>query len=54
MTIAASLSAAAHSMEYVLCIEGLGWPVDEADLAQGFRGTLLASADINSDIEALN
>lgn len=49
MTVATELAKGNASIEYVLCIEGIGWPLDEFDLTQGFVGDLFVTDDINSD-----
>ena len=38
------------SVEYFLCVEGLGWPTDISDLTQGFSGTVFATGDLNGDL----
>jgi len=53
MTVQASLSASNSEMEYLLAIEGIGWPADEADFSAGFIGTIFATADLNGDLASL-
>ncbi len=45
MTFTAELAKPAQRLEYVLCIEGMGWPVDAGDLSAGFVGDVFVSAD---------
>lgn len=46
MTVAAELAQSNAQIEFVLCIEGLGWPVNEADLSSGFAGDIFATGDM--------
>ncbi len=60
MTVAAELALTGHRMEYVLCIEGIGWPSSETSSnggsASGFNGTVFATHDwagtMAADLEA--
>ncbi len=53
MTVATELAKTAQRLEYILCIEGMGWPVDEADLSQGLQGTVFTTADQESTLASL-
>lgn len=50
MTVTAELAKRSHRLEYVLCIEGIGWPVNVADLSSGFAGDVFVDADLDGDI----
>lgn len=43
MSVSAELGKPNARFEYFVCIEGVGWPVDEDDLSQGFNGLLFAT-----------
>lgn len=49
MTVAATLAASGR-LELILAIEGIGWPVDEADLSSGFQGDVFTTADQDGDL----
>ncbi len=46
MTVAANVAAHTHQAEYILCVEGIGWPVDEHNLASGFHGAVFSTGDL--------
>jgi hypothetical protein len=48
MTVAAELALGAQDMEYIICIEGVGWPVDESDISSGLEGTVFTTGTHNS------
>lgn len=50
MSVAAEWSKRVHKCEYLVTIEGIGWPVSWADLSLGFAGTIWATNDINGDL----
>ena len=50
MSVSAQLAKRGHQMEYFLCIEGVGWPVTETDLSDGFAGDVWTTADFDGDL----
>jgi len=50
MTVAASLAAGNTQIEFILCVEGIGWPTNEFTLASGFDGDVFVSADFNGTL----
>jgi len=38
------------ALEFFLCVEGIGWPIDENDLTAGFAGTVFTTVDYNGDL----
>jgi hypothetical protein len=50
MSVDAELLKDAQLFEYILCIEGVGWPTDETTLASGFDGTVFVTNDLNADL----
>ena len=50
MTVATQLALMAHGMEYILCVEGIGWLATDGDLTDGLVGTCFATADIDGDL----
>lgn len=54
MTASAELAKTAQRVMYVLCIEGVGWPVDEGSSyggsADGFAGDLFVTYDFDGDL----
>ena len=50
MSVASQVAKSAHTLEYFVCIQGLGFPVDPSDLSQGFKGTVYATNDFNGDL----
>lgn len=50
MTVQNELDSDAQQMEYILCIEGIGWPSDETDFSQGFDGDVFVTNDIEGDL----
>jgi hypothetical protein len=50
MTVQGELDKSAHRMEYILAIEGIGWPTDETDITQGFDGDVFVTSDLDSDL----
>jgi len=53
MTVASQLAQRNQRFDYILCIEGAGWPVDWFDLSQGFAGDLFVNNDLNGDLASL-
>ncbi len=53
MSVSAELAKGAQAIEYFLCVEGVGWPTDEADLSSGFDGTVFVTNDINGDLASI-
>lgn len=52
MTVASQISKRSHQIEYILCIEGIGWPVDEYDLSSGLDGDYFVTADLAGDLNS--
>ena len=52
MTVQGELDKSGQRMEYILCVEGIGWPTDEGDLSQGFDGDVFVVADIDGTLAA--
>lgn len=53
MTVQAELNGDAQSLEYIACIEGIGWPSDIHDLTAGWQGTVMVSADQAGTLAAI-
>jgi hypothetical protein len=45
VTVQGELDGDAQSLEYIACIEGIGWPGDIHDLTAAWQGTVIATAD---------
>jgi hypothetical protein len=45
MTVATELAKRAANLEFILCVEGVGWPGDEYDLTTAWQGTVFATSD---------
>jgi len=50
MTVQAQLDLDAQRMEYILCVEGIGWPADETDLSDGFEGDVFVTGDLDGTL----
>ncbi len=50
MSVQPALSKQAHSLEFVLAIEGIGWPDSIDDLDGDWDGTVFATADLSGDM----
>src|SRR3990167_3081745 len=50
MTVQTELDKPGSRLEWILCIEGIGWLTDEGTFASGFDGDVFVSEDINGDL----
>lgn len=50
MTVSAELAKRHQRMEYILAIEGIGWPTDENDLSSGFDGDVFVVDDLDGTL----
>jgi len=53
MTVQAELENPGGRFEYILCIEGIGWPTDEATIASGFDGDVFVTNDFNGTLASI-
>jgi hypothetical protein len=52
VTVAAQIDQANVRLEYILCIEGMGWPPSLSDLSTSWGGDLFATTDLNGTLES--
>lgn len=52
MSVATQIGLPAHKLEWMLCIEGVGWPSDELDLSDGFDGDIWVTQDFDGTLAA--
>lgn len=50
MTVQAELNTGASKLEYILCVEGIGYPSDPSDTSETFDGDVFVTCDINGDL----
>ncbi|HDL48441.1 MAG TPA: hypothetical protein ENH33_00560 [Actinobacteria bacterium] len=53
MTVASELALGNQRIEYLCCIEGIGWPGDQGDLSVAWQGTVIVTADLDSGLAAI-
>ena len=51
MSVQTQLNTYAHQMEWVLCIEGIGWPANEASVSDGLNGRIFTIYKFRTMIE---
>src|SRR3990167_4778780 len=50
MTVQAELDKYASRLEWILCVEGIGWLTDEASFASGFDGDVFVTEDLDGTL----
>ncbi len=50
MTLQTELDKPAGRIEWILCIEGIGWLTDESDFSSGFDGDVFVTEDLAGDL----
>ena len=52
MTVAAQIAQSNVQLEFILCIEGMGWPTSLSDLSSVWYGDVFATTDLAGTLES--
>lgn len=53
MSVETSLGNPQTQIEYIFCVEGIGWPTNEVDLTEGFDGDVFVTNDLNGNLASV-